>query len=356
MADALKIARIWGIDIDLHWTFIALLLVTLYISIYSSLILFVIIVLLFVCVLVHELAHSFVSLRNGIPVSRIMLLPLGGVSIIDLANIDPRVEFNIAIAGPLMSFLLGAVFGLLSVLSPIGPVTSLLQTLFLLNILLGGFNLLPAFPTDGGRVFRSYLERKHDEYVATELTVKASNIILGLFVLGTVAYVLLIDAPFYSKEFIFLWNLLIVFFLYGGARQEKQMMEIKRRSRGIKLGTLATRHFALVKPESNVKEMYDKVRLSKEHLLITKLRGGTYAYINLLGKTALRPGALAGDVAVKIPSVDSGENIVDALETMESNEAGIAAVTRRGKLVGIVTISHIQAFLSLHALRAQSQK
>ncbi len=354
MADAYKIGRIWGIDIELHWTFIGLLLLTLWLSLPSGF-LFLLIVLLFACVLIHELSHSFVSLVNNVRVSRIVLLPLGGVSIIDISEIDPRIEFNIAVAGPLMSLLLGALFGFLAVFSPPGVVTEVLQFLFEINILLGVFNLLPAFPTDGGRVFRSYLERKYNEYTATMMTIKASNIVMGLFIAGTFVFVLLINAPFYYKEFVFLWNLLIVFFLYNGAQQEKQTMEIKRESKGVRLSNLASKHFVLVKPSSNVQELYNAVKQTREHLLITKLDGG-YAYVNLLRKEKLKPDLWARDMAIKIPSVDVNENIVDALESMESNESGIAAVTRRGRLVGVVTLSHIQAFLSLHILRARKGK
>lgn len=354
MAGSYKIGRIWGIDIELHWTFIALLVVTLLLSLPSGF-LFVLIVLLFVCVLIHELSHSFVSLSNKIRVSRIVLLPLGGISIIDAVDIDPHIEFNIAIAGPLMSLLLGSLFGFLVVFSPPGPMTELLQFLFEINILLGVFNLLPAFPTDGGRVFRSWLERKYNEYRATMLTIKASNIVMGLFIAGTLVFVLLISAPFYYKEFVFLWNLLIVFFLYNGAQSEKAVMEVKRQTKGVNLEHLATKRFVFVKPDSDAQQLYDTVKRTREHLLITRLGDG-YAYVNLLKREKLRPGMLARDIAAKIPSVDIRENIVDALESMESNEAGIAAVTRHGKLVGVVTLSHIQAFLSLHVLRAGRHK
>ncbi len=355
MADAYKIGKIWGIDIELHWTFVALLLVTLFISLYSGPFLFVIIVLLFACVLIHEFAHSYVSLKNNIRVSRIMLLPLGGVSMIDTTEIAPGIEFNISIAGPLMSFLLGAIFGVLVVFSPPGSITELLQLLFLLNVLLGGFNLLPAFPMDGGRVFRSYLERKYDEYKATQLTIRASNVVLALLIIGTLAYLLVVNAPFASKEFDFLWTLLIAFFVYSGSQGEKQMMEVKRQSRGVRLSSLASKRFVFVDDNSDLQKLYGAVRKTKEHLLITKV-GDDYAYVNLLRKERLKPETFARDIAVKIPSVDANENIVDALESMETNESGLAAVTRKGKLVGVVTLSHIQAFLSLHMARAGKHK
>ena len=126
MADAsLGIGKIFGVAVELHWTFIALLLITLLLSPYA----FVLIALLFVCVLIHELLHCIVSMRNGINVRKIILLPIGGASIIDQVSIAPEVEFNVAIAGPLMSLLLGVAFGAMVVIAPPGIANQILQFL-----------------------------------------------------------------------------------------------------------------------------------------------------------------------------------------------------------------------------------
>jgi Zn-dependent protease len=346
-----RIGRIFGIDIELHWTFIALLLLTLFLSTY----LFVLIILLFACVLIHELSHCFVSLRNKVKVSRIILLPMGGASVIDEVKLDPRIEFNIAIAGPLMSMLLGCLFGVMVVLAPPGPANQMFQFLFEVNLLLAVFNILPAFPTDGGRVFRSYLERRYNQYKATLLTVRAGNVVMGLIVLGTLAFVVALNAPFYTKEFVFLWNLMIVFFLYQGARTEKELMEMRHYSKSIRVSEVASKQFILVKPEDGAQKLYDTVRKKKIHLLITKI-GGDYAYVNLLRKEKLKPGVRAQDIATVIPSIELNANIIDAFEKMEANEIGIAAVTSRKKIVGIVTLTHLQAFISLHILGAMKEK
>jgi Zn-dependent protease len=346
MADAsFKIGRILGVEVELHWTFIALLLITLLLSPYA----FLLIVLLFICVLIHELLHCLVSIRNGITVRKIILLPIGGASIIDQISIPPAVEFNVAIAGPLMSLLLGAIFGALVVIVPPGLPNQIFQFLFEINILLGVFNLLPAFPTDGGRVFRSYLERKHSEYEATLLTVKASKYIMVLFILGTVVYLSLTDSPLYYKEFVFLWNLLIVFFLYGGAESEKEMNEIRRASKGIKLSEVVSGRYVFVDPNKSIRELYGVVKRTREHILITK-KGEDYAYVNLQEGKKMKRVKSAREIAIAIPDVDESAGIVDALQVMETGEMGIIAVTRKGKLVGVVTLPHMKTFLSLHLL------
>ena len=163
------IGKIAGINIELHWMFILLIALFFFISPLLGLIW----ILLFVCVLIHELSHSITARRNGIKVVKIVLLPIGGASMIEEINIDPRVEFNIAIVGPIMSLFLGGLFGILVLFTPPGMITFIVQYLFVINIFLGIFNILPAFPMDGGRVLRSYLENKHNFYEATMLTAKA---------------------------------------------------------------------------------------------------------------------------------------------------------------------------------------
>jgi len=345
MAQSYKIGRLLGIDIELHWSFIILILLTLLLSTYV----FVLIVLLFVCVLIHELAHSITSLRNHVKVKKIVLLPIGGASIIDDTKLSPSVEFNIAVSGPLMSLFLGCLFGVLVIFAPPGIINQVLQFLFEINILLGVFNLFPAFPTDGGRVFRSYLERKHDEYKATMLTITASKYVLVLFVAGTLVYVALIDAPLYYKEFTVLWDLLIAFFLYGGATAERQLAELKRNAKGISIKDSVSRHFIFVEPDATMRDLYAIAKRSREHTFITKM-GSDYAYVNLLEKSKSGGARSASDLAVRMPQLPANTGIVEALQRMESDESVLAAVVSKSRLIGIVTISSLQTFLSLHVL------
>jgi Zn-dependent protease len=345
MAQSYRIGSLFGIGIELHWTFILLLLACLLLSTY----LFLLIALLFVCVLIHEVAHSITCKRNNVRVKKIILLPIGGASIIDDAKLSPEVEFNVAISGPLMSIFLGCLFGVLVIFAPLGLPTMILQFLFIMNIFLGVFNLMPAFPTDGGRVFRSYLERRHDEYTATMLTVKASKYTLAIFLVGSLAYLVFTGASLFNIEFILLWDLLIVFYLYGGAMAEKQTAELKRDAKGLSVRGAVTKHFALVGPGTSVRDLYGLAAKSGEHLFITKLPEG-YAYVNLLSTRRRGNPTSARDLSARIPSMPVGTGLVDALQMMGSAEASMGAVTDRGRLVGIVTLSSLQTFLSLHVL------
>ncbi|MDE1823190.1 MAG: site-2 protease family protein [Candidatus Micrarchaeota archaeon] len=343
-AGSFAIGRIFGIQIELHWTFILFLLLPLLLQAYG---LFLILLLLFICVLVHELTHSVTAIKNGISVSKIILLPIGGASIIDTTKIiNPKVEFNIAVVGPLMSLFLGGIFGVLVVFMPPGFLTQVIQQLFVINMALGALNLLPAFPMDGGRVFRSYLERKHSLYDATMLAIRVSKYTMALIIIGTLVflYTVGIGYPSYYKELVFFWNLIIVFFLYSGMEAERESMIVRKNTAHLSLKDAMSRHFVYVKPETRAERLYPIIRKRKEYTIITR-KEGEYAVVNTSGS-----GSTVADMAMAIPNIQIKAKLIDALYSMESSDMKIAAVVSGSRLMGIVTIQHIQAFISLHMI------
>lgn len=119
-------------------------------------------IILFASVLVHELSHSYIAKKNGLPIARITLFFFGGVSEMTEEPQDPKLEVKMAAAGPLMSFLIAGILGSTWYLSELAKasvaITAILGYGALINAILGLFNLLPAFPLDGGRVFRNTLD------------------------------------------------------------------------------------------------------------------------------------------------------------------------------------------------------
>ncbi|MGC8628910.1 MAG: site-2 protease family protein [Candidatus Micrarchaeia archaeon] len=347
-----KVGRIFGVDVELHWLSILFLVMFLFISIY----LFFLMLLLLVSVLLHELAHSIVSIRNKIKVNKIILiLPIGGLSVLDKVNIDPKVEFNIAVAGPIMSIFLGSFFGIFVTFTPPGILTQVFQFMFEINLLLGVLNLLPAFPTDGGRVFRSYMERKYTRYKATMLTVKISKGVMYALMIGTIAYLLVINASFYYKETLFVITLFTIVILYDGAAAEQQTAELRERAKGITLRSVVNKDFVLVKPNASIEDLYNKIKLTKRHIAITRA-GGSFAYVNLFDRKKLENAKYVAQLAAAIPNLEIGTNVVDALSEMENKEVSIAAVVKGKKLIGILTMQHLTAFISLHIIhRARSK-
>jgi Zn-dependent protease len=192
---SIKIGNAFGIPIRIHLTF--LLLVYLLILVSSDpVVVLGLIALCFGCVLLHELGHSLVARGFGLRVADITLWPLGGIARMSEIPENPRIEGLIAIAGPAVNF---ALAGLSLVALSAGHALGLSQESalhealgFLLgaNLLQGGFNLLPAFPMDGGRLLRAWLGRKRGWLEATESAVRIGrHVALVLLVASLVLFV-----------------------------------------------------------------------------------------------------------------------------------------------------------------------
>ncbi len=207
MRYSFKIASAWGIPIELHITFILLIIAVLILSIPTmQFYTFFIVLFLFVFVVFHELAHSIVARHYGIKVRKIILYPIGGVSEIEEIPDNPSQEWRMAIAGPLTSVVLGvALLGVSLIvlrqtfsIATFTTITGNFVTdLATLNILLGAFNLIPAFPMDGGRVFRALLAERLKYSDATRYAVYLGKIFgIAMVLIGFLFNFLLILVEF----------------------------------------------------------------------------------------------------------------------------------------------------------------
>lgn len=342
------IGHIDGIPIQLHWTFIFLLIIILFISLY----LFLVWVLLFVCVLVHELFHSITSKRNGIKVNRIVLYPFGGGSIIDFENVNPETEFRISLVGPVASLLIAVAFGIMTIFTPPGMIESTLQILFLLNVFLGIFNLLPWLPLDGGRALRSYLQERSSFLEATRTAVKVSVAVTVLFVLGTVMYAFL--AKGYStlyREFIVFWDVAIAFIIYNGSQAELQSALIKENISDLKAKDAITKNFVVLDEDAKASELYKTLLNKKNHIVL--LRKGPE--VRILSSTALQallkkpaPDTLIGRFGVAIPAIPYNLNLYNAIERMRSENSNTAVVMKASNIEGVLLMQHIESIVALH--------
>jgi len=351
-----NIGSIMGINIQLHWSFILLLVLFLVLSPY----LFLIWVLLFVCVLIHELAHSITSKKNGIEVKKIVLYPFGGGSIIDFEKVKPDLEFRISMVGPLMSLLLGVIFGIAAAYAPAGMIRYTLQLLFILNIFLGVFNLLPWLPLDGGRALRSHMQEHNDFYTATKKSVLVSNSITAIFILGTFIYVLFISGSFFYKEFIVLWDIVIALFIYNGAKQELITAYVKTHITKLHVYNAMSKNFMFVKPETRLEELYELMLKQHMHIAIYEDAGKVYVVPNLqrqqLGKMQRNSYMGVSSIGVEIPYVSYYEKLYNAVQKMQLNESNMMAVKRGNKIVGLLLMQHADAIINLYISRMQQRQ
>lgn len=265
---SIKLFKVHGIDIKMHITF-PLILVYAAIhfgflsrssfSLSGALFGIVVTLLLFACVVIHELSHSLVAVRMGFPVRDITLLPLGGVAQIERLPEKPSQEILMSIAGPLSNIVIAAILlvvgglaganvgsGLLDLVR--NPLAlgwqSVLPYLIVTNLSLAAFNLIPAFPMDGGRVLRALLATvmPHDRATSLAVTIgQALAWILGLTGLLT-ANIMLI---------------LVAVFVYAGAAQEGRMTAVKNVLGGLRVRQAFSRRALALVPGDPISRAAD---------------------------------------------------------------------------------------------------
>lgn len=186
-------------------------------------------ILLFSSVLAHELAHSLVGKANGIPISSITLFIFGGVAAMTREASKPGSEFKMAIAGPVCSLIIGAFFGLLSLI-PLIPESLALMVFRLaaMNIILAVFNLIPGFPLDGGRVFRSLLWKTTGNYIrSTRIAIRLGQSIGFLLIVGGIISAVI--RPFEMTWFDGIWFAFIGSFLVSVASASLRQIRMQER-------------------------------------------------------------------------------------------------------------------------------
>jgi len=211
------IGRLFGIDTRVHASFLLLLLwagLSSYTSagtLIAAVMGIVFMIAVFASVVVHELGHALTARAHGIQTRQILLLPIGGVALLEQAHMRPKVELQVALAGPVVSLLLaGVLFTFAAIAGDISP-DSFLGSLAWTNLGLAIFNMLPAFPMDGGRVLRAALASRMGHLRATHIAVT----------LGKVGALLFLVLGLYTGRYMLM---LLAAFLYYAARSEPRVL------------------------------------------------------------------------------------------------------------------------------------
>ncbi len=214
-----KIGQVAGIDLYLHATFLLMMAVLVLFSQEVGAVL--VVSALFGCVVLHELGHALMARRYGIPTEDITLYPIGGVARLHRMPRAPGAELLIALAGPavnvVLALMLLAMGGLLGVLTPelaAGSIGSLLADLLMVNVILAGFNLIPIFPMDGGRVLRALLSSQIGRLRATEIAAAIGQALAIFAGIACLVAMILTGSP------ILLMQLVLAAFIYLAARSE----------------------------------------------------------------------------------------------------------------------------------------
>ncbi len=375
MGTSITLFKLFGIEVRVHWSFVLILAYGAFA--YSSgttnwlngaLYGILVILLLFVCVTLHEFGHALVAKRFKINVPHITLLPIGGVASLERMPDKPMQEFLIAIAGPLVNFVIaGLLLPLLLVVrgtqngvlgfdnaneflsqmqSP--GLASLLLYLVITNLGLGIFNLLPAFPMDGGRILRALLAMGLPYVDATRIAVFVGRIMAALFALWGIL-----------NGNIFL--LLIAFFIYVGGGSEREAVE----SRAVLRNILADKAL----PANSV-SLYTSERVDRAVDLIMNSYQTDYPVMDLSGKFvgvltrarliyALKevgPDARVVDVMLKAEDIPIGKPNQDLSmiwETMVSGGSRVVAIKNGAQFLGLLTLDDISEVFQIYGAKMQ---
>lgn len=331
---SLPIARIAGIQIRVHATF--LLLVFLFAAAASGpegpgpIAGLAWLALIFACVVAHELAHSLVARHRGGVVREIVLLPIGGVSKMERLPESPRDEFAVAIAGPAMSIGIAVAAGLASVATgqPLLPIDLLdggiLHRLAWLNLILGGFNLLPAFPLDGGRVFRSLLERRLDLETATRRAARLGRALA--IVLGVIG--LLFN----------LWLVVIAVFVYLGASAEEIATIVHVRLQGRTVADVMLFEPVVLSEDAPVGDAQTLLRHTAQRTFPVVDSGRYVGVVDARTLAGAEPALPVGPLADRATPAVAAEAPVegDVLELLQASPHDAIAVLRAGHVVGLL--------------------
>jgi Zn-dependent protease/CBS domain-containing protein len=219
--------------------------------------------LFFSSILLHELSHSLVAKRLGLPVKNITLFIFGGVSALEKEPESAKQEFQVAIVGPLTSFVLGFMFGAIAVFGfalnkETSPPFAIAMYLSIVNIAVGIFNLFPGFPLDGGRVLRSAIwARNHNLLVATKWASDSGRLIsFGLIALGIVSILT-------TGSIGGVWLIVIGWFLRNASEQSYQQLVLRTSLEGTKVGEVVNRGFASAPPDIYLDQLVSDFMFSR---------------------------------------------------------------------------------------------
>lgn len=360
-----RIASVAGIPIRVHATFLLLLLFVAWTHAsqggpgIAQGVLFTL--LLFACVVAHELGHSLVGVRLGYKVRDITLLPIGGVASFERLPTDPRQEMLIAIAGPLVNVALAIVLwavlaasGALAPLASVGVASGgILERLLMVNVMLAGFNLLPAFPMDGGRMLRAFLARRMGHAQATQTAARVGQAMaLGFGLLG------LLSNPFL---------LFIALFVYIGAEQEAAAATMRSLFEGLTVRSAMVTRFSVLRADEPVARALALLIESEQHDFPVVAADGTV--LGMLTRHLLLSALGRGDeqraVADVVRDARDGTSPVvlaadasleDAVEQVRNAGLASVPVLDHERVVGLLTLENLAELAMIHNARARAAR
>jgi stage IV sporulation protein FB len=352
MSWSINIGSIAGTAIRIHVTFLLLLVAFFLVGLAKGSVIdgvntVVFIVLLFACVVAHEFGHIFTARAFGVKTPDVTLLPIGGVARLERIPEKPSEEILVAIAGPLVNVAIAVV---LIALTPThlsaahlavmeGPKVSMIDGLAEVNIFLAVFNMIPAFPMDGGRVLRALLAIRLGHERATEIAASIGQ--WAAFAFGFIGLL--------SGNYLLIF---IAIFVYLAAASEAHMVSLRAMSRDVPVTAAMVTQFATLTGDEHIDAAVETLlQTSQTEFPVVD---GNRRLIGLVGRAeiirALRelgPTAPVSDVMVKdIPTIERSHRLEEAFRLLqEKSVPAVGVVDFAGRLIGLVTAETVGEML-----------
>ena len=304
-------------------------------------------ILLFACVLAHEFGHIFMARRFGVATPDVTLLPIGGVARLERIPENPREELLIALAGPAVNVVIAiGLIVLTGARLSIGPLATVESTKIAMvdrladvNLFLAAFNMIPAFPMDGGRVLRALLSIKLGFVRATQVAAT-----IGQWVAFALGFVGLLYA-----------NAILIFiavFVYLAAASEAHLVSVRAMSRGIPVSAAMMTQFAVLSPHAHIDEAVETLLRTSQGEFPVVDAGGRL--VGLLGRDGLvralkqlGPDARVSDAMVtNVPTIGSRHTLDEAFRLLQAKSApAVGVLDAEGRLAGLITSETIGEML-----------
>ncbi len=351
--------RVFGIELRIHLTFLFLLaFVWKTDSTHARLDAsrgLALVGIIFVCVVLHELAHALVARQQGVPVRSIILLPIGGVTMLgdsralaESSLIDWRRDVRIALAGPLVNILLA--FASAAVISTVEPsvrlwdwpflgTNNLLRSVVWSNLYLAAFNFLPAYPMDGGRVLRALFSRNSDLVRATRRALLIGQSFAVVFILVGLRWNI--------------WLTMVGFFLFLAAQLEERSILFQSVLETVHMDEIMLTEFATLSPADTLEDALDKAVHSLQDDFPV-IRGGDMVGVvsrqSILQALRTEGNGYVQSVMSRMFEVaNRGESLASAFRKLTARNLSIIPVVEEERLVGIVTLQNLMHSISLLA-------
>lgn len=350
---SLALGSVSGIKLYIHWTF---LILVGWVAIsswrsgagaFGTLFMLALLLAVFVCVMLHELGHAFAAKRYGIHTTDITLLPIGGLARLERIPEEPKQELVVAIAGPAVNVVIGGLLlaGLyfsgvgVDLTGEISPQRGFVLYLAYVNIFLVVFNLIPAFPMDGGRVLRAFLAMMMNRVKATRIAARIGQVCA----VGFGIYGLMGGQPFL---------ILIALFVFFGARMEAEVVATNAFMEGHKvLNAMRTRFGVLQVTDSLTRAVQELMAGGDKDFVV--MDGDHFA--GLLTRSAIMKAIYEKNTEVyindivnrSVVTIAPGEELKEAQALLSSSGQDFLPVVDRGRVVGIVDADNILEFMMI---------